>query len=93
MTLTTRRRTAMKKMMLAMTAGLLLALPAACMCPGHHGPGGPGGPGCPQHQGCDCKCRQQSDCPSKPDCPNKPESQQKPDCPQHRQQDPPPPAK
>lgn len=77
----------MKKMLLALCAGLLLALPAACMHHGQRGPGGPGGQGCPKHQGCDCKCRQQ------PDCPNKTDSQQKPDCPQHRMQEPPPPAK
>ena len=78
----------MKKMLLAITAGLLLALPAACMHHGHHG--GPGGPGCPKHQGCDCKCRQQPDCPKKPDCPKQPDCPNKPDCPQHRQQEPPP---
>jgi hypothetical protein len=84
----------MKKVVVAISAALLLALPAACMHPGHHGPGGPGGPGCPQHQGCNCKCRQQQpDCPKKENCPNKTESGQKPDCPQHRQQEPPPPAK
>ena len=81
----------MKKMLFAITAGLLLALPAACTHPGHHG--GSGGPGCPKHQGCDCKCRQQPDCPKKTDCPKQSDSPSKPDCPQHRQQEPPPPAK
>ena len=82
----------MKKTFFAVAAVVLLALPAACMHPGHHGPGGPGGPGCQQHQGCNCKCRQQPDCP-KPDCPNKPDVSSKPDCPQHRQQESPPPAR
>jgi len=69
----------MKKLLLASIAGLLLALPVACMHPGYHG--GQGGPGCPKQQGCGCKCRQQPDCPSKPDCP------------QNRQQEPAAPAK
>lgn len=73
----------MKKTLLAITAGLLLALPAACMHHGQRGPGNSGRHGCKQHQGCDCTCRQQPDCP-KPDCPSKP------DCPQQRQQQPPP---
>lgn len=77
----------MKKTLIAIAAGLLLALPAACMHHGQRGPGGSGGPGCQKHQGCDCKCRQQKDCPQKADCPSKA------DCPQHRQQEPPPPAK
>ncbi len=60
----------MKKLLFAITAGLLLTLPAACMHHGYRGgPGGPGGPGCPKHQGCDCKCRQQPDCPKHQDCP------------------------
>ena len=80
----------MKKMLLAITAGLLLALPAACMHPGQRGPGGPG---CPKHQGCDCKCRQQPDCPKKPTVPSSRIARANPDCPQHRQQEPPPPAK
>jgi len=80
----------MKKMLLAITAGLLLALPAACMCPGHRGPGGPG---CPKHQGCDCKCSQQPDCKKTPDCQKQPDCPKSPDCPQNRQQEPPPPAK
>jgi len=66
----------MKRMLLAMTAGLLLALPAACMHPGYHG--GEGGQDCQKHQGCDCKCRQQPGGPNRPDCP------------QNRQQEPPP---
>lgn len=78
----------MKKLVLAITAGVLLSLPAACMCHrgGPGGSGGPGGAGCQKHQQCDCKCRQQQDCP-KTDCPSKP------DCPQHRQQETAPPAK
>lgn len=77
----------MKKTLIAIAAGLLLALPAACTHHGQRGPGGSGGPGHQKHQGCDCKCRQQKDCPQKADCPSKA------DCPQHRQQEPPPPAK
>ena len=80
----------MKKMLLAITAGLLLALPAACM---HHGQRGPGGPGCPKHQGCECKCSQQPDCKKTPDCQKQPDCPKSPDCPQNRQQEPPPPAK
>lgn len=80
----------MKKTLIAVAAGLLLALPAACM---HHGHRGPGGSGCRKHQGCACACRQQPGCPDKADCPNKPDAQRSPDCPQHRVQDPPPPAK
>lgn len=72
----------MKRTLFAITAGLLLALPAACVHHGHRG--GPGGPGCPKHQGCDCKCRQQPDCTKSPDCPKTT------DCPQNRQQEPPP---
>ena len=84
----------MKKYVLVMTAALLLSLQAAC-CPSHHrGPGGPGSPGCPQHKNCDCTCRQQPDCPKKADCPKQTDCpKQQPDCPQHRQQEPPPPAK
>jgi len=75
----------MKKMLLAITAGLLLALPAACMHPGHRGgPGGAGDQCCQKHQGCDCKCRPQPDCKRTPDCPKQS------DCRQHRQQEPPP---
>lgn len=72
----------MKKTLLAIAAGLLLSLPAACA---HHGK--PGGPGCPKHQSCECRCRQQPDCPKKADC------SKKADCPQHRQQEQAPPAK
>lgn len=71
----------MKKTLFAITAALLLSLSAACVHPGHRG--GPGGSGCQNHQGCDCKCRQQPDCQKQPDCPKTP------DCPQHRQQEPP----
>ncbi len=74
----------MKKLLISITAALLLTLPAACM---HHGyRGGPGGPGCQKHKDSECKCHQRQDCP-KPDCPSKP------DCPQTRHQEPPPPAK
>ena len=75
----------MRKMLIAIIAGLLLALPAACMHHGHRG--GPDGPDCRKHQGCDCKCRQQPDGKKTSDCPDRP------DCPQHRQQEPTPPAK
>ena len=81
----------MKKKLFAITAGLLLALPAACMHHGRHG--GPGGPGCPKHQGCACTCQQQPDCRKTPDCQKQPNCPKTPDCPQNRQQEPPPPAK
>jgi len=64
----------MKKMLFAITAGLLLALPASCM---HGYRGGPGGRDCQKHHGCNSKCGQQPDCP-KPDCPSRP------DCPQQQ---------
>jgi len=78
----------MKKTLFALVAGLLLALPVACM---HHhgGPGGPGGPNCPKHQGCDCKCRQQPDCPKKADCPKGADCPKTKECPQHQQEAPP----
>lgn len=92
----------MKKTLLALTAALLLALPAACM---HHAHRGGPGAGCPKHQGCDCKCRQKADCPKTADCPKDADcpqtadcpkgadGQKKPDCPQHRQQEPAQPAR
>lgn len=81
----------MKKMLFAITAAVLLALPAACM---HHGQrGGSGGPGCPKHQGVECTCPQKANCPNKPNCPSTPDCPKKPDCPQNRQQEPAPPAK
>ena len=80
----------MKKTLLAIAAGLLLA---ACMHPGHHG--GTGGPNCPNHQGCNCQGRQQPECPKQADCPKKADcptkqadSPQQPECPQHHQQEP-----
>ena len=65
----------MNKTLFALTAALLLTVPACSFGPRHGGPGGPGGP----HQNCGCKCRQQQDCPQK-DCP---QGQQP--CPQHQQ--------
>lgn len=70
----------MKRTLFAITAALLLTLPAACMHAHHGRPGGPGGPG---RHGCCCKCPQhqggaQPDCP-KPDCPSRP------DCPKAQQ--------
>jgi hypothetical protein len=68
----------MKRTLFAIAAGLLLALPAACAHPGYGPHGGPGGPGGPG-------CPKQQGCGCK--------CRQQPDCPQHRQQEPPPPAK
>jgi hypothetical protein len=87
----------MKRTLFACAAALLLALPVACMHPGHHA--GPGGPNCQKRQGCDCRCRQQPDCPKtencpkKEDCPKQGENPKPVECPQHRQQEAPPPAK
>lgn len=71
----------MKKTMLALTAALLLALPAACVHHGHRG--GPGSARCPKHQGCECACcqpdcKKQADCAKNADCPTPT------DCPKHQ---------
>jgi hypothetical protein len=71
----------MKKTLFALTAALLMTVPACCFGPHRGGPGGPGG--------CGCKCRQMQDCPQKNCPPGSPDCQkgQQP-CPQHQ-----PPAK